>query len=255
MSIAVKLDPGLWARVKQKWTKSAKGGVAGKWNARKAMLAVAEYKKRGGRYAGRRAPHNSLKKWERENWGYVSWDRSGRYLPAAVRRALTPAERRRENALKRGHAGEWIPYSASVREKMRRHRIWTRGKTRTRAAAAAAPRKRATAATAAAAAPRRRATAAARATRKRATAAAPRRRATAAARATRKRATAAAAAAAPRRRATPWKRAAPAARKRAAPAPRKRATASARAPRKRATAAAAPRKRATPAAAPRKSPR
>jgi len=191
MSIAVKLDPGLWARVKQKWTKSAKGGVAGKWNARKAMLAVAEYKKRGGRYAGRRAPHNSLKKWERENWGYISWDHTGRYLPAAVRRALTPAERRRENALKRGHAGEWIPYSASVREKMRRvrGRGKTRAKTRTRATAAArAPRKRATAA--AARAPRKRAAAA--------SARAPRKRAAAAARAPRKRATPAAA---PRKRA------------------------------------------------------
>ena len=216
MSIAVKLDPGLWARVKQKWTKSAKGGVAGKWNARKAMLAVAEYKKRGGRYAGRRAPHNSLKKWERENWGYISWDHTGRYLPAAVRRALTPAERRRENALKRGHAGEWIPYSASVREKMRRGRIWTRA-----SRAPHTPRGRAaTAATAAA--PRKRIA------RKRTAAAAARKRTTATT------------ASAPRKRAA------------ATAAPRKRATAAAAAPRKRAAAARAPRKRATPAAAPRK---
>lgn len=124
MSVAVKSDPALWARVKQKWLRSDKGGVAGKWNARKAMLAVQEYKRRGGRYVGRRAGDNSLKKWEREDWGYIDGDPAGRYLPAAVRAALTPAEKRREKALKRGHAGEWIPYSASVNAKMRRAGVY-----------------------------------------------------------------------------------------------------------------------------------
>lgn len=121
---AVRSDPALWDQIRLKWLKSAKGGVAGKWNARKAMLAVQEYKRLGGRYLGARARNNSLKKWEREDWGYVDGDPSGRYLPAAVRAALSPAEKRKEKALKKGHPGEWIPYSPSVNAKMRQAGIY-----------------------------------------------------------------------------------------------------------------------------------
>jgi hypothetical protein len=116
MSIAVKADPALWAEVKNKWMKGSKGGPAGKWNARKAMLAVNEYKRRGGTYIGKRTG-NSLRKWQKEDWGYVS--PGGRYLPKKVRDELTPAERRRENALKKGKKGQWVPYSTSVNEKMK----------------------------------------------------------------------------------------------------------------------------------------
>ena len=116
----VRTDPALWERVKRKWLKSEKGGGAGKWNARKAMLAVHEYRRAGGGYVGPRSPRNSLKKWERERWGYVDGDSAGRYLPERVRRALTPAEARRENALKRGRRGQHVAYSPSVLEKMRR---------------------------------------------------------------------------------------------------------------------------------------
>ena len=152
MSVAVKTDPALWARVKQKWLRSEKGGVAGKWNARKAMLAVQEYKRRGGRYVGPRSPANSLKKWEREGWGYVDGDPAGRYLPAAVRAKLTSAEKRREKALKRGRVGEWVPYSASVNAKMRRAGIYgtkpkTTKATKPKAKPKAKPKPKATKAT------------------------------------------------------------------------------------------------------------
>jgi len=142
----VRTDPRLWELVRQKWLRSESGGVAGKWNARKAMLAVQEYKRRGGRYVGPRAANNSLKKWEREQWGYIDGDATGRYLPAAVRAALTPAEKRREKRLKRGRPGEWVPYSASVNAKMRRAGIYGRR-------AMTAPKRRATTP-----APKRRAT-------------------------------------------------------------------------------------------------
>lgn len=131
-TIAVKSDPALWERVKKKWLAGEKGGVAGKWNARKAMLAVQEYKRRGGTYVGKRDAANSLRKWQREDWGYVDGDRTGRYLPAKVRAALTPAEKRREKSLKRGRKGEWVPYSASVNEKMRRAGVYRRSTTATR---------------------------------------------------------------------------------------------------------------------------
>jgi hypothetical protein len=117
---AERTDPALWERVKRKWLRGEKGGLPGVWNARKAMLAVGEYKRRGGGYIGPRRPGNSLKKWEREDWGYVNGDPSGRYLPAEVRRRLTPAEARAENARKRGRKGEWVPYSEKVLAKMRR---------------------------------------------------------------------------------------------------------------------------------------
>jgi hypothetical protein len=123
---AERTDPELWSRVKAKWLKSAKGGTAGKWNARKAMLAVQEYKRRGGGYVGTgktkaaKLKNNSLKKWEREDWGYIDGDTTGRYLPAKVRAALTPAEKKKENALKKGKQGKWVPYSNSVAAKMRK---------------------------------------------------------------------------------------------------------------------------------------
>ena len=141
MSVAVRLDPALWTRIKNKWLRSG----TGKWNARKAMLAVQEYKRLGGRYAGPRSLANSLKKWAREDWGYVDGNPAGRYLPAAVRAALTPAEKRRELALKRGRAGEWVPYSTSVNEKMRRAGIYRRATAPPRARATPRARARATA--------------------------------------------------------------------------------------------------------------
>lgn len=124
---AVRTHPRLWEAVKLKWLHSESGGVAGKWNARKAMLAVQEYKRLGGGYVGERDPDNSLKKWEREQWGYIDDDPSveaTRYLPAAVRGMLTAEEKRLEKRLKKGREGTVVPYSASVNAKMRRAGIY-----------------------------------------------------------------------------------------------------------------------------------
>jgi hypothetical protein len=43
-------DERLWAKIKHKWHVGDKGGVPGQWNARKAQLAVQEYKRLGGTY-------------------------------------------------------------------------------------------------------------------------------------------------------------------------------------------------------------
>ena len=93
---AERTDPVLWETVKREVTAGSKGGVRGEWSARKAQLAVALYKKRGGDYLGPKSPQNALAKWTREDWrtrsGKPSLVTGERYLPARAIAALTPAE-------------------------------------------------------------------------------------------------------------------------------------------------------------------
>ena len=129
---ADRLHPELWDEIKIKWHKGAKGGQAGKWNARKAQLAVQEYKRESEKRFGdsgyrtkRPGKRNTLVKWTKEDWGYVSKsaraqnEGDGRYLPREVREKLTPSEKKKENKVKKGKKGKVVPYSASVRQKMR----------------------------------------------------------------------------------------------------------------------------------------
>jgi hypothetical protein len=51
---ARRIDPGLWERAKDEVTKGDRGGRAGPWSARKAQLAVQDYKRRGGGYEGQK---------------------------------------------------------------------------------------------------------------------------------------------------------------------------------------------------------
>src|SRR5918997_1201979 len=90
---AKKTDPKLWDSVKLKITKGSKGGKPGQWSARKAQMAVAEYKKEGGEYEGRESKDNHLKQWQDEDWGTKSGKKSGetgqRYPRRQSREALT----------------------------------------------------------------------------------------------------------------------------------------------------------------------
>ena len=90
---AERTDPALWEEVKQEVTAGSKGGRPGQWSARKAQLAVAQYKKRGGGYRGAHDPDNALHRWTKEDWGTRSGEESGktgeRYLPKAAREELT----------------------------------------------------------------------------------------------------------------------------------------------------------------------
>ena len=126
--IAKKSNPKLWESVKRKILKCSKGGPSGKWSARKAQLSVAEYKKRGGKYIGKKSKHNSLRKWSKEDWGYVKGSNPkkhrGRYLPKKVRQSLTARERKIENRRKGSKRGKWIPYSKSVSKKMKKYKIY-----------------------------------------------------------------------------------------------------------------------------------
>jgi hypothetical protein len=117
----MRTKPILWEKVKDIVKKSPKGGKPNTWSARKAQLAVAMYKKKGGGYRGEKKSCNSLTKWTREDWGYISaTKKSGRYLPRKVREQLSPREKQTENRLKGTKKGVHIPYSKSVLKKMRK---------------------------------------------------------------------------------------------------------------------------------------
>ena len=82
----------------------------------------------GGKFKGKKSRNNSLSKWSREKWDYISpknrKSKRGRYLPEKVRKSLTPKERRSENRRKGSKRGKWVSYSKSVAKKMRRHKIY-----------------------------------------------------------------------------------------------------------------------------------
>lgn len=113
---AEKTDPGLWEKVKRKVTKGSKGGKPGEWSARKAQLAVHDYKAEGGGYEGAKSERNSLHQWTEEDWGTRSGKQSGktgeRYLPKDAREHLTHEEYARTTAKKRRDAKKGRQFSA-----------------------------------------------------------------------------------------------------------------------------------------------
>lgn len=128
-STAKRTDPALWEKMKAAVTAGDTGGAAGEWSARKAQMAVAEYKKRGGGYEGKRDAHNSLHEWTEEDWGTKSGKPSGetheRYLPKKARAALSDEEYRRTTAKKRADTKKGKQFSAqpgNVAEKVKPYR-------------------------------------------------------------------------------------------------------------------------------------
>ena len=98
-SSAKKTDPELWEKVKTEVTEGDKGGKPGQWSARKAQMAVQEYKHEGGGYEGKKSEDNHLVQWQEEDWGTKSGSPSGktgeRYLPKEARAQLTDEEYKR----------------------------------------------------------------------------------------------------------------------------------------------------------------
>ena len=119
-STAEKTDPALWEKVKEEITAGDKGGEKGEWSARKAQMAVGEYKKRGGGYRGRKDPHNHLVEWGQEDWGTKSGRKSGetheRYLPKEAREALSADEYKRTTAKKRADTKKGKQFSAQPKD-------------------------------------------------------------------------------------------------------------------------------------------
>ncbi len=77
---AEKADPKLWEKVKEEVEAGDKGGKPGQWSARKAQLAVHEYKEEGGGYKGEKPPTTTFPNGPR---------RSG--APSPAPKAKTPA--------------------------------------------------------------------------------------------------------------------------------------------------------------------
>ncbi|MBB3345922.1 hypothetical protein [Sphingomonas sp. BK069] len=113
---AEKTDPDLWEKVKDEITAGAKGGKKGQWSARKAQMAVAEYKKRGGGFEGGKDEDNSLHQWSEEDWGTKSGAKSEesgeRFLPKKAREALSDKEYARTSAKKRADTKKGKQFSA-----------------------------------------------------------------------------------------------------------------------------------------------
>jgi hypothetical protein len=124
---ASRTNPALWERVKREVTAGSQGGPPGKWSARKAQLAVARYKSRGGGYKGSKDSRNSLTKWSREKWDYVSprnkKSRRGRYLPLKVRQHMSRSAKSSENRKKGTRRGQWVPYGREVKRLMHKYHI------------------------------------------------------------------------------------------------------------------------------------
>ena len=106
--IATKSNPSLWSRCKSE----AKSRMGGKHSARAMQLALKLYKKRGGKFKGKKptAKTNKMKKWTKQRWMYLkdykkqknstddqAFDNNnaeGRYLPFKKWQSLTKEERK-----------------------------------------------------------------------------------------------------------------------------------------------------------------
>lgn len=149
---ATKSDPKLWDKVKTEVTEGDKGGRPGQWSARKAQMASAEYKKRGGGYEGEKpkAEDNSLREWTKEDWGTKSGEKSNetgeRYLPRKAREELSDQEYQRTTEKKRADTKQGKQFSqqpADVAKKSAKHRDTdTSGGGRSRAALMAEAKQR-----------------------------------------------------------------------------------------------------------------
>ncbi len=103
MSTAVKRDPAKWKRIVASVKAGTKGGDPGEWSARKAQLAVQQYKKSGGTYEGPKKTDNSLAKWTDQKWrtsDNTPSEGKKRYLPDKAWSALSPAEKSATNKAK-----------------------------------------------------------------------------------------------------------------------------------------------------------
>ncbi|AMN83677.1 hypothetical protein D5b_00251 [Faustovirus] len=140
--IATKADVRLW----EKCVAEAKAKFDGKYSARMYQHALYLYKKRGGKFLGRKSKHNSMRVWTAEEWGTASGAPSvhsahytpnkgrkskrdtvkptnERYLPKYVREHLSKREYAVSSRKKRRDSQRGIQYSrepTAIRSKISR---------------------------------------------------------------------------------------------------------------------------------------
>ena len=125
---AQKANPKLWEKVKSEVTRSGKGGEPGQWSARKAQLAVQEYKKRGGAYLGKTSEDD-------EDWGTKSGrdsrEAGQRYLSKKARETLDDGDYPETRTMKRADTNKGAKASVEskgVAEKTARNRATAKTK-------------------------------------------------------------------------------------------------------------------------------
>jgi len=99
-------NPKLWETIKNKVMKMETAGTkAGQWSARKAQMAVAMYKEKGGGYTDKKDTNNSLVKWTNQDWrtksGKPSHVTGERYLPKKAIENLSNKEYRKTSRIKK----------------------------------------------------------------------------------------------------------------------------------------------------------
>lgn len=99
MSVAIKTNPEIWEKLKEKAMRT------NKWSARLAQQLTKEYqsimKAKGQEpYKGSKTK-NSLTKWTKQQWQYVDGKKGNRYLPKSVIKKLTPSEKKETNQAKK----------------------------------------------------------------------------------------------------------------------------------------------------------
>ena len=128
---AEKSDLKLWEKVKRQVTAGDKGGRKGQWSARKAQLAVQEYKRQGGGYKGGKSKDNALERWTEQEWGTRSGRKSTetgeRYLPKKARKALSEKEYARTSAKKRADTKKGKQFSKQPKDIAKRTARFRRG--------------------------------------------------------------------------------------------------------------------------------
>ncbi|MDP9096529.1 MAG: Rho termination factor N-terminal domain-containing protein [Pseudomonadota bacterium] len=112
---AEKTDPKLWEKVKDEVEAGDKGGKPGQWSARKAQLAVHDYKEEGGGYKGEKTADNHLSQWTKEEWGTKSGEKSEntgeRYLPKKACEKMDSAEYKETSDKKRADTAKGKQHS------------------------------------------------------------------------------------------------------------------------------------------------
>lgn len=124
---AKKKNPELWKRIVARVKASSKGGDPGEWSARKAQLAVNQYKKGGGSYVGPKK-ETSLSKWTKQEWTTSDGEPSKgkkRYLPKKAWDSLSSSEKAATNKAKsQGNKSgkQFVAQPKSIAEKTAKYR-------------------------------------------------------------------------------------------------------------------------------------